>query len=190
MTETKQTISFPIADQEVALLKTVFKDNDYLLKTLRSLFFGYEVSKEDKELVNKTFSGKTQLQLALRKKIYALPTDDAPIEYLPDIWNGLEQSVFGQSRDTIYQSVTSKGILVEMLTLTMKLMEDPEGEKVSLDFNPVTSLMSDPLETRLLARIMFMNTIHRGLNMVKVVANQPEESEEDKARRLQKDSSK
>lgn len=189
MTETKPT-QFPASEQEVALLKATFKENDYLLKVLRSLFLGYEVSKADKDLVRSTFSGKADLQTAVRKKIYPLYTDDAPLEYLPDVWTGLQTSIFGQSRDNIYQAVVSKNLLLGYLTVAIKLMENPDGETVDLSYNPDISLVSDPLQTKLLGRIMFINTLQSALNMIKVIANTKDESPTTIAEKKTMDSSK
>lgn len=189
MTETKPT-QFPASEREVALLKATFKENDYLLKVLRSLFLGYKVSKADKDLVRSTFSGKTDLQTAVRKKIYPLYTDDAPLEYLPDVWTGLHTSIFGQSRDNIYQAVVSKKILLDLLTVSMKLMENPDGTTVDLSYDPEISLITDPMQTKLLGRIMFINTLQSALNMIKVIANTKDESPIVIAEKNKKDSSK
>lgn len=161
----------PIAEKEVSLLKAVFKDNDGLLLTMRSLFFGFQVSPSDKKNIKETFKG-TDIREAVRKKIYPMLSNDVPIGQVADYWMGMESQIFGQSKDTIYQAVSSKEKVLEMLQDAMALLVDPEGKPVDISYH--SNLHMDPGQIGLLARTLYIKTIETGLMMIKVVSGQAE----------------
>lgn len=183
----EQLRQLPTNEVENSLLKAAFKDNEYLLKVVRSLFFGFSVAQEDKEIVQKTFSNP-ELRVAVRKKIYPLLSNEVPIGQVADYWMGTESNIYGASRDTIYQSVTSKQKVLDMLESSIKLLEDPNGEQVDLTYSP--NLAIDELQTWLLARNLYIKTVETGLNFIKLIADMKEETEEAKQERLVKDSNK
>ncbi len=161
------------SEQEVDLLKTVFKDNEPLLKTMRALFFGFELDQVQKEFIRGTFQN-SELRTAVRKKIYAEMGDDAPIGSVPDYWLNIQpQQIIGASRDSIYQMIQSKTKLLKMFNQGLALLEDPYGERVDLSFDS-TSLGLDDLGIRLLARNLYIQAIETSLHLINQIANQPE----------------
>src|SRR4051812_29384068 len=97
----------PVSDKDKNLIVGAFKDNEYLLKAIRSLFFGFPVSLKDKKLIKDIFKNP-DIKNAVRKKIYPLMDPESPIGQNADFWLGTETQVFGASRDTIYQSLATK----------------------------------------------------------------------------------
>lgn len=179
----------PIAEKEAALLKTVFKDNDSLLLTMRSLFFGFTLNTSEKKLIKDIFKG-VELKEAVRKKIFPILSNDVPIGQVADFWMGMEQQIFGQMKDTIYQAVASKEQVFDMLQVAMALLENPDGQPVDISYRP-SSWHTDPGQIHLLARTLYIKTIETGLMMIKVVSSQGEaESMEDVKKRMLKDSTK
>lgn len=187
MTETKQPKQLPVSEKEASLLKVTFKENEYLLKALRALFFGFDVSTEDKDLIKKTFSN-IELKEALRKKMYPMMSADVPIGEVADFWIGVEQQIFGASRDAIFQAVNSKMKVLELLEQAIKLLDNPDGDKIDLSFNPKYS--ADELQIGLLARNLYIKTIEMALYMIKQIADLKEETPEEKKKRMALDSSK
>ena len=173
-------------EQENELLKTIFKDNDYLLKLTRNVFFGFPLTDEEKQTVKNTYSN-APLKEAVRKKFYPLFGDEMPIGSVSDFWGGTEQNLLGQHKDTIYQNVISKQEVLEMLQKGFEALTD--YKKIDLSYNPKLSV-NDDLAVKLLARNLYIRTVETGLNFVKIVANQKEEDKKETAKKLLKNSSK
>lgn len=172
--------------KEIDLLKRTFKGNEELLKKMRALFFGFYLSEEDKKLIRDTFASE-ELKVVVRKSIFPILNPDVPIGQVADFWLGTEQNVFGMMKDTIYQAVHSKQQVLDMLKKAMSLLENPDGEKVNVDFNP-TMYLADDLQVNLLARNLYIRTIETGLNVIKTVSESKEETPAQKEKRLKADS--
>lgn len=173
-------------ERDIELLKQVFAENEYLLQTLRKLFFGYELSQEDKDLVIQTFKSQ-EVRDVLRHKIYGLNNVNTPIGQVSDFWLNTESQVFGQSKDTIKQAIQSKKIILGMFEKSMELLTNPDGEKVDVSFNPDTC---DELGIDLIARNIYMKSVENALLGIKTIAGQKTESVEQTMKRLKKDSAK
>jgi hypothetical protein len=189
MVENKiQPISPPISEQEVDLLKRTFKGNEYLLKILRGLFFGFDIKDEDKQLIKKVFASE-ELRTAIRRKTFPmLKGNDVPIGQIADFWMGTEMNVLGATRDAIYQVVSQKQKVFEMFTKAFNLLENPFGEKVDLDFTP--NLSFDPLQVELLARNLYMKSIETGLSFIKTISEMEETKPAEVQEKRKKDSAK
>lgn len=175
------------SDKEIDLIKAVFAENDFLLKAIRKLFFGAELTPEEKETIKTTFSNKEVIEV-LRRKTYGLNNLDTPVGQLSDFWLGVEQQIFGASRDTIFQAVESKNMVLAMFTKAFKLLEDPDGEKV--DVSITVSILQDPLQVGLIARNLYMKAVETSLMTVQTIAGMKGETLEETLKRLQKDSAK
>ncbi len=177
-------------EEEAALLRATFKDNDALLKILRGLFFGFELSQAERDLVRGTFIG-SELRLAFRKKVYGLMEDDSPIGSVPDYWLNIKaEQLLGASKDAIYQLIQSKAQLLKMFQKAMALLENPDGERVNVAFDPARTVLDD-LGVGLLARNLYVQVMETSLHLVKQIANQPEPTTQDQVKKkLTKNSSK
>lgn len=174
------------AEKEVALLKVVFKDNDGLLKSMLSLWFGFEISQAEKDLIRSTFINK-DLREAVRKKIFPILSNEVPIGEVQDYWIGVDQQILGQARDTIAQIIQSKARVYDMLKSAMILLENPDAVKMDLTYNP--SLVDD-LQIGLVARTLYIKAIQNGLVMIKTIANLEEKTPEQIGTTRSKNSSK
>lgn len=183
-TEIKQPTT---AEKEVALLKVVFKDNDALLKSMLSLWFGFDISEAEKELIKGTFVDK-DLREAVRKKIFPILSNDVPIGEVQDYWIGVDQNILGQNRDTIAQIIGSKQQVFDMLKTAMVLLENPDAVKMDLTYKP--SLVDDALQIGLVARTLYIKTIQNGLVMIKTIANLDPKTQEQVNEAMKKNSSK
>lgn len=173
---------------EVEVLKSAFKDNEPLLKLMRSLFFGFSLSKAEKETIKKSFAN-IQLRDAVRKKIYPIMDKDTPIGFEGDFWAGSEKQIQGQHQDSIFQTVMAKKSVLEMFTQALALLEDPYGKQIDFSYEPDNKL--DPLQVKLLARSLYYQTIISALTMIKVTVQMKEnETPQEAAKRIQADSMK
>lgn len=185
MAEQKQELMY--SDKDIELIKSVFAENDALLVTMRKLFFGAELTVDEKKLITTTFSNKEVIEV-FRRKVYSTDNYNTPIGQLSDFWLGVESQVFGASRDTVYQAVLSKEFVLSMFNKGFELLTNPDGEKV--DVKVGVSIDTDPLAVKIIARNLYMKAIETGLHAVKVIAGMKTETVESAVKRLKSDSSK
>lgn len=186
--QTSTTVQFPVSEQEALLLKTVFKSNDALLKLIRGLFFGFDLSAAEKEQI-RTACGTPEIRLAIRKKIFPILDNDQALGTIADFWGGTEQSIMGASRDTIYQFVQAKAAVWSLLQQAMSLLEDPHGTQIDLTYDPKANI-ADDLQIKLIARNIYMKTVSQGLFFILATANQEVITPVEAAKRAHKNSSK
>jgi hypothetical protein len=173
--------------KEISIIKAHFSENEELLIAIRKLFFGIDITGQEKESIKSTFSNPETVEV-FRKKVYGLNNYDTPVGQLSDFWLGAETQVFGASRDTIYQAVESKKLVLDMFTKAFNLLANPDGEKVEIA--TFMSLSADPLQVGLIARNLYMKAIETSLLTLKSIAGQKTETLEQTVKRLQKDSAK
>ena len=170
-----------VSTNEAELLKSVFKGNEYLLKVIRNLFYGFVVSDEDKKLIRDTFSGKKELIAAFRRKVYPIfeiDVPDMPVGLLCDYWLDMDKELMGASNNAIYQRMMSKTRAMDMLEKSFALLENPDGEQVDLKY---VDSVTDEFRVALLARSLYIRTVGQGLLIVKMISDKadvtPEEQE-------------
>lgn len=174
-------------DVELNLIKATFSENEELLKTMRKLMYGQEISETEKAVIRETFANK-ELVEAVRHKTYGTNNFNTPIGQLSDFWIGVESQIFGSSRDTIYQAIESKKIVFDMFTKAFNLLSNPDGEKV--DISSEIDLNADPLGVKMIARNLFMKAIDGSLMSLLQIGGKKGETIEETLKRLQKDSAK
>lgn len=175
------------SEKDLALIKSAFAENEELLLVIRKLFFGESLSQEEKALIVDTFKNKDLVEV-LRRKVYGLNNFSTPIGQLSDFWLGVESQIFGASRDTIYQAVESKKMVLEMFEKAFDLLSNPDGERVVL--TDVFTIDLDPLQVRLIARNLYMKSIETALLTIKTIAGTKNETVEETVKRLEKNSNK
>jgi len=175
------------SNKDIDLIKSTFAENDELLVMLRKLFFGGKVTADEKKIIVSTFSNPDVVEV-LRRKVYGINNFETPIGQLSDFWLGAESQVFGASRDTVYQAIKSKEVVLSMFIKAFDLLKNPDGERVSIAV--VIDLESDPLGVNLIARNLYMKAIESALHAVKTIAGMKSETAEEAVKRLQSDSTK
>lgn len=185
MAEKKQELMY--SNRDIELIKSVFSENDQLIIIIRKLFFGAELSEDDKKLVKATFSNQ-ELVNVVRRKVYGVNNLETPVGQLSDFWLGVETQIFGASRDTIYQAIKSKEMVLGMFVKALSLLTNPDGEKVDISVNPV--IEADPLGVKLIARNLYLKSMETALFALKTIAGMKSETVEQAVKRLQQDSSK
>ncbi len=174
---------------EIELLKTAFKGNESLLQLVRSIFFGMELSEVEKKIIKTAFANP-QLREAIRKRTYPILSKDTPVGTEDYFWSGIESQIFGRDKDTIYQIVKAKSETLKMFQRAFALLDDPFGEPLVFDYDP-TLVINDPLQIGLLARNLYYKAMSVALATIKVIVEQKEnETPQETAKRLNKDSSK
>jgi hypothetical protein len=185
MKETENKLMY--SGKDIDIIKRVFAENDALLIVIRKLFFGVDISDNEKLSVKDTFKDK-DVRDVFQRKVYGLNNFDTPVGQLSDFWMGVEKQIFGAGRDTIRQTIESKQIVFGMFEKAMKLLENPDGEKVDVSTFP--SLITDELQVGLIARNLYMQAIETSLLTLKSIAGMKQETTEQAIKRLTQDSTK
>lgn len=174
------------SDNDIELIKATFAENDFLIIAIRKLFFGAKLTKEEQNSIAEAFKEPKVLEV-VRRKIYPVFNVETPVGQLSDPWLGVEEQIFGASKDTITQAVNSKAIAMTMFEQAFKSIYG--GEQVSIEYNPA-SLIHDELGVNLIARNLYMKGIETGLTGIKMIAGKKEETLEQTLKRLTQDSAK
>jgi len=177
-----------INEQEIELIKKTFCENEYLLKVIRALFLNLGVTDEEKAMIKATFSDKELLAL-MHKKFYPQLDREANIGSTMDVWMGVEQMVFGKSVGEIYQAINYKDEALKMTKKALALLENPDGEKIDVTFDPSLSVKDD-YQIKLLARNQFIKHVESQLVFLMVIAGKKDETTEQTKTRLTRNSTK
>lgn len=183
-----KSVESPSSERQVALIQATFKNNDDLLRIVRNLFFGLDLSESEKDLVKSVFNGKIELIETVRRKIYPvfeLDMPNLPTGLLADFWLDMDKDILGAHTDAIYQRVNSKSEVLKLLNRAIGLLQNTDGEKIDLSLK---SFEADPLQVGLLTRALYTRTVVHGLGLIKQIADLKVESEKDKKERMKKDS--
>lgn len=185
MADKKQDLMY--SNKDIDLIKAVFSDNDALLISIRKLFFGYEITGEEKKNIITNFTNPEAIEV-LRRKVYSTDNVNTPVGQLSDFWLGVESQIFGASRDTVYQALLSKEFVLDMFEKGFNLLKNPDGEKVNTDVK--VSIETDPLGVKIIARNLYLKAIETALHTIKVIAGTKTETTAEAIKRLQSDSAK
>lgn len=175
------------SEKDIEVIKGTFCDNEALLVLIRKLFFGKDITKEEKDLIKATFANPEVVEV-LRRKVYPVQDFDRGLLSFNDFWLDAESQIFGSSRDTVYQTIESKKLIKDMLGKAFNLLTNPDGEKVDITYEPIVE--ADPLGVKLIARNLYIRAIQTALITVHLIAGKKEESPEQATKRLMQDSSK
>ena len=171
------------------LVKQVLGKNPEIIQLMQSLFLGFELTKDEKDLIKSAFSNE-ELYEAVRRRIAPRLEKDTVVGQQSDEWAGLEEQVYGAHPDKIYQSVHYKKEAIALAKQAMELLRNPEGKAIDLSYDPDATL-NDPLQIKLLARNMYIKMVQNQLATLWIIVEQKKgENPQDTAKRIVADSSK
>ena len=170
-----------VSDSEIALIKKTFAENDDLVIALRALFFGLQLTDSERKIIQSTFDGNDALKRVIRKRFLPTVSRENPIGVVTDVWLGVETQIFGVPQDTIFQAIKSKELVISMVKTALNLMDNIDGEKVNVEYDP-NGLLTDPYGLKLLARNQFVRHIETQLSWLYVIAGQSNETPDQRAK--------
>lgn len=182
----EQQIPMPTNEQELALIKRTFKDNDELLQSMRAVMLNLSPSDADKKAITDTFADNSELYTLVYKRFLPTLSKDSPIGQASDVWLGAEQMVFGQSESAIYQAIEYKERSIEMTRKALEALQDSTKIVADVVFS-ARKYVNDPWGINLLARNQFIRHVESQLLFLKLIAAQPEAA---KPEAVKKNSSK
>lgn len=161
-----------VPDAELELLKATFKGNTDLLRLIKNLFFGLEVSEVEKKIIKDSFKSET-LRKVINKRFFPVIDKETPIGQSIDLWTGID--LVGKSRDEIFQTISIRKKMIEMMTKALKLLENPNGERVDVKYN-ADSVLGDELGINLTTRNRFIGHVEFQTTMIQAIVSQKEET--------------
>jgi hypothetical protein len=177
---------------EIKLFKEHFSGQEGVLKSMRSLLIGLEVSEVEKERI-KTVCSNKELRTAIRHRIYQIDTDDVPLGQMNDMWMGLDARLQGASIDAIVQAIKIRTKLIALFGKIESYLEDPFQAKVDLkvDANVLEHTMNfTESACDIMARNMYIKSVDMVLAIVSGIAGEKTETEAQALERIKKDSTK
>lgn len=157
-----------IAEQDIDLVQKYFKGgDDALLKSIRALFYGFDITKGEKEAIKDAFKDP-ELLAFFKKRLLPDLDRNSPIGIVQDQWLGMEQMVNGQHRDVIEQAICYKQGVIELTARAMALLENPNSkDKIDLSYTP--DIKKDPLAVKLMIRNQFIRHIDGQFSMILII---------------------
>lgn len=177
-----------INEQDADLIKITFKDNDELLLLTRNCVLGLPLTGAGKEVIKTTYADKALMEVMYRKILPKLNEFDL-IGQISDRWMGVEEDIVGRSPETISQVIKYKNEVISMVDKGLKLLQDPDGEKVNLNYGK-EEIETDTLGVKLLARNQYIKHFAGKIYELKAIANTKVETDKEKQKRLGDNSSK
>lgn len=178
--------------EEIKVFKEHFFGQEVLLKSIRSLLIGLEVSDEEKKRIQAVFSNQAVLTM-FRHRIYQLDTDDVPLGSLNDLWMGLDAKLQGASTDAIYQAIKVRTRIIKLFQQIESYLRNPFQEKIDLKVNfDVIEHSFNLAETAcdIMARNMYIKSVDMVLAVIHSLTKNKEETPEEIVEKIKKDSSK
>lgn len=164
-----------VNEEDAKTIQKTFKDES-ILKSMRVLLLGLDVTDGDKSLVRAIFSD-IDVRRIVGKRFLPSLTRESPIGTANDVWMGVESMVFGAPRDTIEQAVKYKELSIEMTRKGLALLENPDGEPMNVQFIP-SEHADDPLQVWLLARNQYVRHVESQIMFLWMIANLPDAGKE------------
>lgn len=125
-------------DQELELLRVLFKDNEDLLFVIRKVFLQFDLEEAERKMLDNIMNDKT---FALLKKIFLPELDpDAPLFQMTDLILTLKYEMEGkESSALIFQA---KQIEMDYLAQQLEVLKDEKAEQ-KIKLSELAKLIDD-----------------------------------------------
>ena len=174
------------ADKDV--IKAFFKDEWISLTIVRDLFFGFTISEFEKGVVR---GFTADLKKTLKKIFCPELSKDNPIGSAEsaDLWSGVP--ILQIPFDMQVQNLKAQRTFLEMMKTAVKLLDDPDGEKVDLDVViPEDEAGQKEAVIKTIAHQWYVRLVEQQLIILNTFAYQTEETPTEMENRLKRDSMK
>lgn len=170
--------------EQVQVIKDAFRGNESLLKAVRAVLLGLEVTPEERNEVTYTFSD-TKVVKVIKERLNPQMDKNAQFGQLKNAWSEIVTSIVGQHPDTIKQHLTYNVKRQELMAKGIESLSDPQAPKVDLTYSVDND---DELATTLIAREQYIKHVDTQIMFLRVIAEQ--ESETEVKKKKEQDSTK
>ncbi len=182
MDKTKQQVT--VSNEDASVIRGVFSKNEYLLKTLRNLLLGLELSDSDKELVSVVLKDE-KIKKIILQRFFPTISNEMDMGQAYDMWTGLD--LVGKSPLESKQTIEVRQRMIEQTKIALALLDNPNGTKPSIAYS---TLISDEFGIELTARNRFIGHIVYQCQLLGLIAGTEEPTAKEIKERQEKDSSK
>lgn len=173
-------------DEELALMKNTFSENDELLVAIRKVFLQLPLQQFEKELIQGIAQHEEVITL-LRKSILPEIDGDAPFNQVIDLWMTVETK--DKEPESAYLQLVAREKLINYLEQQLKVLTGG-AEKIKFSTLVDLSKPKDEVFTNMIMRNTLIHHIEMQLNTFSILAGQKNETVEQTRERLLKDSLK
>ncbi len=163
-----------------------------LLKSIRSLLIGLEVSEDEKKQIQSVFSNKILIDI-IRRRVAQRVTDDAPLGSMSDYWMQSTDKLLGTSGDLILQTLKVGALLNRHYKSMEALLADPFQKPINfgVDWDNTDSVINhSDTACHIIARNLFIRSTDFVLALILNITKEPEETPEQALERVKKNSTK
>lgn len=178
--------------EEIKLFKENFGGQEGLLKSVRSLLIGLDISEEEKKRIQIVFADKVLLNI-VRRRMIQRPSDDVGLGGMSDLWMQSNDKLHGASVDMITQTIKVGAKLNKYYKQAEALLSDPFGEKINfgIDFDHIDDSISySETACDLIARNLFIRSVDLVMAIINSLAKEKEETVDETVERIKKNSTK
>ncbi len=183
--KSKQTMRY--TDEELAVIKSVFSDNEELLRAIRKVFLQMPLSAVEQAMIIGIKGDKGTLDV-IRKAFLPTIDGDAPFNQVIDLWMTIE--IKNKDKESVLNEAKARAKLISYIEQQLSVLEDGGKEKIKLNSMIEMSSDGDEIYQNLTTRNSLIQHTEMQLNMFEILAGQKTETVEETKKRLQKDSTK
>lgn len=171
-------------DRELNLIRNTFKDRDELLKAIRKIMLGCDISETELIMVRDSYT-KEVAELFTKM---CLPTvvGNEPIGQTIDLWMTID--VKDRSPEMADINIRARGELLKMIAKGLKQLEQNKPFKNAMSFKVSDDAKQEVID--LMVRNTYISHVEQRLLELKSLASIPEETEEERQERIVKNSSR
>ena len=179
-------------DEELSLIKNTFAERDDLLKTIRKKFLGLELSEQDD--INFTKILTDNVKEVLSKTLYPAIDGDAPLHQLASLWMFTVADIKDMTKDKAIIYIKAREVTTNFIEQKLVMMLNNSDysnlEILFSDLKERANKTDDEYYIGILAYVDIISFIDSQLAQLGLLAGEKDETEEEQAKRIAKNSSK
>ncbi len=177
--------------QELDLIKAVFGNNEELLYIIRKVLLQFPMTEFETKMIKSSIT--PEVYAVIKKRLLPEMDADAPLTQLGDLYQSLNNDLKAKDVVAMAPLFAAKKIEIEYLEQQFKVLKDIDaGSEQKIILDDLKYITEDAEETyvKTTARNFLLSYVDSFLNMFKNMAGAKEETDEERTKRLTRDSSK
>ena len=185
MPDDKQVLMFNRA--ELSLIKTTFAENEPLLYAVRKVMHQFKLSDEDKALLKRHIS--PAVMKVLRKRMLPELSNEFPIGQLATLVASLNEQFKSKQDEDMEVQFDIKKLELDYIEQQLTVLRDTDAPQ-PLKLADMASLSANDRFIGLSAYLFLLGYLDPMLNFIRAIAGEKDETPEEQAKRITRDSSR